>query len=218
MPWLTGSAIPTETKCRVIRVPDDPVFVAAVSGALLELTYPSNWEKYGSLTPEEQAQAFIDVYASYADSVCIEPETVIYPYTFYEPAALALALNQGTITKTFLAAAWGGMLAEPLPIAQNNGMAFLIMMSPGTWTIRIVGQRSTNYGIMTATLDGINMGTFDWYNAAAQNNIVAEFTATITDAYPVKQLHLEVLSKRAASTSYKLMVSGVYGFQNPETP
>jgi len=218
MPWLTGDSIPEDEFCRVIRVPNDPVFIHAISGALLELTYAGNWEKQGTLTPEQQADAFDQVYIDFTQSICSEPETVIYPYNFYLPAAHAVAESQGTITKTFLAAAWGGMVVEPLPIAVGNDMAFLFLASPGTYTIRVVGQRSTNYGIMTATLDTVPLGTFDWYGAAAANNVVAEFTATITDPYPLRQLDLQVNSKRAASSNYRMLISGVYGISNPETP
>lgn len=38
-------------------VPDDPQWVSFVSGALIELTYRQNWEKFGLMTPEEAAAA-----------------------------------------------------------------------------------------------------------------------------------------------------------------
>lgn len=218
MPWLTGDEIPEDEFCRVIRVPNDPTFIHAVSGALLDLTYAYNWEQLGALTPEEQADAFDSVYVAFMNSEGCDDITPIYPYTFYAPAALAVAGNQGTITKTFLAAAWGGMLAEPLPIAINNDMVFLCHCAPGAWTIRVVGQTGASYGIMTAEIDGVSLGTFDWYSAGAVNNVVATFTITLTDPYPVRQLHLQINSKRAAATNYKMMISGVYGIQNSETP
>jgi microcystin-dependent protein len=70
MPWLTGDVIPTETACRVIRIPDDPVFRRALSGALIELTKAENWEKFGTLTPEEQAQAFLDALWTFESDDC----------------------------------------------------------------------------------------------------------------------------------------------------
>lgn len=70
MPWLTGDTIPTVKKCRVISVPDDPVFIQAVNGALLDLAYPKNWEKHGNLTPEEQAGAFDEIYIEFSQSTC----------------------------------------------------------------------------------------------------------------------------------------------------
>ena len=70
MPWLTGDEIPVESFCRIIRVPNDPVFIQAVSGALLDLTYPENWEKLGELTPNEQAAAFDETYINFTKSKC----------------------------------------------------------------------------------------------------------------------------------------------------
>lgn len=51
-------------------MPDDPVFIRAVSGALLELTYARNWEQFGTLTPVEQATAFDEVYVEFSKSRC----------------------------------------------------------------------------------------------------------------------------------------------------
>jgi len=70
MPYHTGDTIPTETVCKVIRIPDDPTFRRALSGALLELTYPYNWEKVGDLTPDEQAQAFLDALFTFETDEC----------------------------------------------------------------------------------------------------------------------------------------------------
>jgi len=70
MPWLTGDTIPEDEFCRVIRIPNDPVFIQAVNGALLDLTYAYNWEKQGDLTPDEVASAFDEVYIAYSESQC----------------------------------------------------------------------------------------------------------------------------------------------------
>jgi microcystin-dependent protein len=50
---------------RLLLIPDDLGFIAAVSGALLELTYPWNWEQFGSITPDEAAQAASELYERY---------------------------------------------------------------------------------------------------------------------------------------------------------
>lgn len=70
MPWLTGDEIPEDTFCRVIRLPNDPVFIQAVNGALLDLAYAHNWEQLGTLTPQQVAEKFDEIYIEYSESSC----------------------------------------------------------------------------------------------------------------------------------------------------
>ena len=53
--WLTPENTPTDTVCRRVFIPRDRTWIAAVSGALLPLIYPYNWEKFGAVTPDEAA-------------------------------------------------------------------------------------------------------------------------------------------------------------------
>lgn len=54
--WLTPDLpTPDNRRGRCFSVPDDVQLVAAVSGALLPLTYAASWEKFGSMTPDEAA-------------------------------------------------------------------------------------------------------------------------------------------------------------------
>lgn len=70
MPWLTGDDIPLEMFCRVIRIPNDPAFIQALSGALLDLTYEYNWEQLGDVTPGAAADAFDAAYIEFSQSRC----------------------------------------------------------------------------------------------------------------------------------------------------
>jgi len=56
--WLTPNAAPGDTVCRVLTIPNDPAWIAIVAGALLSLTYPFNFEQFGTATPDDTAQAF----------------------------------------------------------------------------------------------------------------------------------------------------------------
>lgn len=62
MPYLTGDEIPEDLCTITIPIPNDAVFRRAVWGALLDLTYAHNWEQHGTVTPAEQAAAFLDAY------------------------------------------------------------------------------------------------------------------------------------------------------------
>jgi len=69
--WLTGDT-PTEGDelCRGISVPNEIALVSAVTGALLPLTQPDNWEKYGELTPEETAEIMSAAFEGFVTSTC----------------------------------------------------------------------------------------------------------------------------------------------------
>lgn len=57
MPYLTPNTLPADTLCRVLFIPNDLSWLAQVTGALQELTFSYNWEQFGSVTPEQAAEA-----------------------------------------------------------------------------------------------------------------------------------------------------------------
>lgn len=63
MPWLTGNGTTPLTGRRFV-IPDDDYFIAAVMGALVDLTYASNWDAFGSVTPDEAAAAALQMLMS----------------------------------------------------------------------------------------------------------------------------------------------------------
>lgn len=66
--WLTPDSIPSNAIYRVIAIPADLGIVSAVNGALLELTYPYQWEKFGDVTPDEITDAMRDLFTRYITS------------------------------------------------------------------------------------------------------------------------------------------------------
>jgi len=71
MPYLTPDSAPSGRICRKISIPADSTWLALVNGALSELFKVRNWEKFGSLTPEETAAFFLDLYEDYSGSECM---------------------------------------------------------------------------------------------------------------------------------------------------
>jgi len=63
---VTPDSVPTVEQCRVLFIPDEPHWIAAVTGALELLTLPGAWEFDGTLTPDEAATAWV----SYFDRFC----------------------------------------------------------------------------------------------------------------------------------------------------
>jgi len=62
MAYLTPEATPDNTACRALFIPDDEQYLAIVRGALQELTFPASWTPYGTLTPDQAAANFVDMF------------------------------------------------------------------------------------------------------------------------------------------------------------
>lgn len=56
--YLTPNDIPAETICRVLFIPNDLDWIGLVTGALEDLTYPTNFTPYGVVSPETTAAVF----------------------------------------------------------------------------------------------------------------------------------------------------------------
>jgi len=67
--WLTADPT-TGFTCRRLLIPNSVDFLAIVTGALNELIYSYNFEKYGSLTPDEMAAIFTEMF----DQFCLDED------------------------------------------------------------------------------------------------------------------------------------------------
>jgi len=66
VPYLPPDTLPTaDFIYRRLRIPNDIEIIAAVNGALDELTKPRNWEDYGSITAQQIAAAMDDMFRYY---------------------------------------------------------------------------------------------------------------------------------------------------------
>lgn len=62
MGYLTPDSIPADTICRVLLIPNNAEFIANVTGALQALIFPENWVPQGALTPQQSADALINMF------------------------------------------------------------------------------------------------------------------------------------------------------------
>lgn len=70
--------------CRALFIPDDEQYLAIVRGALQELTFAYNWTPYGSLTPDQAAANFVDMFDRFCfnEGVCrVVGEIIAYAGT-----------------------------------------------------------------------------------------------------------------------------------------
>lgn len=98
--YLTPEEIPASFTRRWICVPNDPLIIAAVNGALLELTFPYNWELFGAITPEQMSAAMIDTVLPFmaTESLCMP--------ILHRPIILTDEKSQNTSGGTFSSGAW----------------------------------------------------------------------------------------------------------------
>lgn len=69
--WLTGdSPAPDTFRGRCFSVPDDIALVSAVTGALVPLIYPENWEQAGSMTAAEAAEIMGTAFDAFVAGEC----------------------------------------------------------------------------------------------------------------------------------------------------
>jgi len=68
MPYITPQSIPTATICRRLVIPDDIDILAAVNGALYDLTRSYNWEEVTGVTPDDIAEAMAIMWGNYITS------------------------------------------------------------------------------------------------------------------------------------------------------
>jgi microcystin-dependent protein len=79
--WLTPdlTLFSAPVQCRTIELPGD--LWQYITGALLPLTYVTNWEQFGTATPTESAEYFQNVIGEYLISMCAHIGE-IRPFTF----------------------------------------------------------------------------------------------------------------------------------------
>lgn len=71
--WLTPqNPAPTALRCRRIYCPNDPEWLAAINGALIDLTKAFNWsDDSGGQSPTSVAAAFADIFDRYSGDDCM---------------------------------------------------------------------------------------------------------------------------------------------------
>jgi len=62
MGYLTPNEAPDGYTCRALFVPNSEPFLAIMRGAIQELTFAGNWDKYGDLTTIECAELFLETF------------------------------------------------------------------------------------------------------------------------------------------------------------
>lgn len=94
--WLTPdiASLSAPVQCREIVIPGD--LWAYITGALWPLTIASNWEQYGTATPDESAAFFQEAIGQYLISMCAHIGE-IRPFAFAPVPDRWLALDGASV-------------------------------------------------------------------------------------------------------------------------
>jgi len=121
VPFLTPPLTPTQTVRRCLCIPDHPLWLAAVSGALQVLTHAYNWEDIDGITAQQAADTAFDmVRAFYAGDCNMIGE--IKPFCSMDAVPDNCLVMQG---QTLLQADYPA-LAAVLPAAWKGGVYFTL--------------------------------------------------------------------------------------------
>lgn len=213
MPWLTGDAIPEDEFCRVIRLPNDPTFIHAVSGALLDLTYAHNWEKQGDLTPEQQAAAFDQVYVDFTQSICVEPEPMIYPKSFMMFGHAARLVGSGALQHLFLANTQFAQYTRVVTPYNNQEFEFDVLMQAGNWRINYMSLSNNSSGFIRLRVDNTDTAYInDYYSAVQALNLISNNNTPIAIATDGNhKIGFQSQGKNASSSNYNFFFQAVWG-------
>jgi len=102
MGYLTPDAVPANTTCRVLFIPDNAQFIANVTGAVEALTFPENWVMQGTLTPQESADALLPMFDLFCfqQGVCRVIGEIVCWSTNTSPDANWLACDGASLLRT----------------------------------------------------------------------------------------------------------------------
>ena len=83
-----------------------------------------------------------------------------------------------------------------------------VPLTAGTWSLFMWARQQAQNGIMTVTLDGVTLGTLDWYAASAAfaQQSIAGWTVSESD---VRELRLESSTKTASSTGFNQVLASI---------
>jgi len=70
MPFITPTTTPTTSVRRCLCIPDEPFWLAAVSGALQVLTHAYSWEDIDGITAEEAADTALEMLLQFYEGNC----------------------------------------------------------------------------------------------------------------------------------------------------
>lgn len=93
--------------------------------------------------------------------------------------------------------------------ALNDAFTISFQLDPGTYTMRVIGSRVNNRGLVTWTLDGVGIGSMDWY-VNSVDTIFKDLTVTVGST--VNNIHVlnGVVTKNVSSAGYYVYMGEIF--------
>jgi hypothetical protein len=89
----------------------------------------------------------------------------------------------------------------------DDEVNFDVVLAAGTWTFELIHTKSSNSGIVSVQLDGVEKGTIDFYNGTTTANNRTQITSIIVGTSAKVRLKLKVTSKNASSSGYAAIIN-----------
>jgi len=131
--WLTPDSEPDGVVCRLVWIPNGEEYESAARGALVPLMLAENWEQFGSITPEQAAQAFQDAFAKTSEwSECMRYGLIEERMPIGQYPVPGVAGEYRSRRLNTLVVDGGGMIYG---LDSDDGSFFLIA---GTYSIHVI--------------------------------------------------------------------------------
>lgn len=125
--FITPPSLPPTTYCRRLLIPNSPEWIGTVTGALMDLIYPSAWKQTTGISAEEAADRAREMFNLYlnsgndgecGDMACCGELAIIYRVN-PETGFVEQSSNNGT-TWTPAAGGFSSVIVEPIPPVLNG--------------------------------------------------------------------------------------------------
>ena len=120
--FITTPTLPTATYCRRILIPNSPEWIGTVTGALMDLIYPSAWKQTTGISAEDAADRAREMFNLYLNSgndgrcgemCCCNDIQIIFRVN--PTTGMIEQSNNGGTTWTPAANTLQGAIVEPIP-------------------------------------------------------------------------------------------------------
>lgn len=95
----------------------------------------------------------------------------------------------------------------------NDEIHYLVYLNAGTYTIKILGYASTNYGIASIYLDTTLVASLDFYSAIGAYNVIKTQTGITVGTSGLYTLKLKMATKNGASDGYGMRCGAITLFR-----
>lgn len=119
------------------------------------------------------------------------------------------SIGQGTFAIGTTTNAIRNELFDTTTAADGDNYTFEAFMAKGTYTMRVIGSKSSSRGIVDFDIDGVEVSSWDMYDpSGAHNQVHTETGITISES-GIKTITVRTDGKNASSTGYYFPISQI---------